>query len=937
MENNLFSKFEINDTYVADTFGFNGLNGLGTVNPPSTIDEVEKRLQEAQRNKDVKDIGRVANTKKEKAAYKIISLANLEELEQNPILAFNLTKKETVWPEIDWKAEKNNGVDSGAAYLKIKIRGSVPSKPADNAEKRKSYITFLGKLQADLAGCFTITDIINVIEGYGKWSINEVIGYLIKPEFLSFNEEQKQAFLALFKQRFTNLSYASYIFKKLIKEVFNTTFSNMLFKQSEAAATIWNDARKYNGITTEESAALIERYKKNYAEQTALYQKRIDEIKAWTTDQLKAKLKEQNSGTRSYYADRLEELRKSYINSNQKYIDAYQKVDLNERFKAYPMDWSWADPKARTTETVKSIERINTKTPLDYIKRTGGVKVDAYNPKMLVDLLGYSAVNYGNYVNDAWSKEHTRYYIGAMYDMGEMLNIDIKALTQLGKLKIAFGAKGMPGHAAAYWPQTKDINLTKKNGDGSVAHEYGHYFDNVMVDLSEQKSTPQFATEGKINSNDKLKELFKEFTNFIEKGNPEITPRLPIYFPALPSETTITVTDRLTGKHEPIKILDTIEETLAQYEQYAKLNVDLRNIQKKVFGFIIHAFGLPGYEVPMKFNGSYVLFTTRWKYFNYFGESIERGSYWTSIVEVWARTFETVILKKLLSQNRLSNYLVDGIPMSRKVFAGNNAPYPMGAELDYLEQLIDRIVAQVKLSFNIGDFAPPTQERQDEYIEFAPNQKGKDKVLKVNKTPIVENTLVQETEPTKETEAITNTKKYFYKMKVRPFGIGTHPKDGFVSYTEKNKATDGIYGILEYDRPLTNDEILNYELVDANPNSSEPTNDTSDWLEIVKNSNGTQYYDKYATDQIGEKLKIAFVYNKPYATDTSKTSSYRVLVESFKPKYKAFVTDLQNKYDTQIPIKPTSNEMQAKAIKAKAIAKAKIAIVKAKRLRMQGN
>ena len=65
--------------------------------------------------------------------------------------------------------------------------------------------------------------------------------------------------------------------------------------------------------------------------------------------------------------------------------------------------------------------------------------------------------------------------------MAEMLNIDIKKANELGKLSIAFGAKGRKGHAAAYFPQTKDINLTKGNGDGSVAHEWGHYFDNVIV------------------------------------------------------------------------------------------------------------------------------------------------------------------------------------------------------------------------------------------------------------------------------------------------------------------------------------------------------------------------------------------------------------------------------------------------------------------------
>lgn len=42
---------------------------------------------------------------------------------------------------------------------------------------------------------------------------------------------------------------------------------------------------------------------------------------------------------------------------------------------------------------------------------------------------------------------------------------------------IAFGARGIRGAAAHYEPQTNMINLTKVNGAGSLAHEYGHAID----------------------------------------------------------------------------------------------------------------------------------------------------------------------------------------------------------------------------------------------------------------------------------------------------------------------------------------------------------------------------------------------------------------------------------------------------------------------------
>lgn len=77
--------------------------------------EVENKLKAAQSNKEFKDIGRVQQTKKEKAAYRFITSNMLQELEQDEVMAYNMVKKENVWKEIDVAAEKANGVSSGAA------------------------------------------------------------------------------------------------------------------------------------------------------------------------------------------------------------------------------------------------------------------------------------------------------------------------------------------------------------------------------------------------------------------------------------------------------------------------------------------------------------------------------------------------------------------------------------------------------------------------------------------------------------------------------------------------------------------------------------------------------------------------------------------------------------------------------------------------------
>jgi hypothetical protein len=130
--------------------------------------EVEKRLQQKQKSKDFKDIGRVDNTRKELAAYRLINVDNLDELEQDKVIAFNMVKKENVWKPYDIVQEKEKGVSSGAAYLKVKIRESLPAKPKDSEAYRKAYVTALTTIQNEFESCKTIDDIRNVTSAWYK-------------------------------------------------------------------------------------------------------------------------------------------------------------------------------------------------------------------------------------------------------------------------------------------------------------------------------------------------------------------------------------------------------------------------------------------------------------------------------------------------------------------------------------------------------------------------------------------------------------------------------------------------------------------------------------------------------------------------------------------------------------------------------------------------
>ena len=60
-------------------------------------------------------------------------------------------------------------------------------------------------------------------------------------------------------------------------------------------------------------------------------------------------------------------------------------------------------------------------------------------------------------------------------------------------------------------------------------------------------------------------------------------------------------------------------------------------------------------------------------------------------------------------------------------------------------------------------------------------------------------------------------KEYRYGMRLRPFGIGCQPSDGFLRAEDGDKDSGGRYwNIIVYSRPLTEYEIFSYDLTDLN-------------------------------------------------------------------------------------------------------------------------
>lgn len=104
-------------------------------------------------------------------------------------------------------------------------------------------------------------------------------------------------------------------------------------------------------------------------------------------------------------------------------------------------------------------------------------------PEMFTDTFGFRGVEFGNWVDQKRRQDDLDNAYDSLLDLAETLGIPPKAISLNGELGIAFGSRGRGGKqapSAHYESDRVVINLTKKKGPGSLAHEWWHSLDNYF-------------------------------------------------------------------------------------------------------------------------------------------------------------------------------------------------------------------------------------------------------------------------------------------------------------------------------------------------------------------------------------------------------------------------------------------------------------------------
>ena len=103
------------------------------------------------------------------------------------------------------------------------------------------------------------------------------------------------------------------------------------------------------------------------------------------------------------------------------------------------------------------------------------------SPESFAAVFPFRGVEFGNWVNQLERAACLNECADALHDLARVVGIIPEAVTLGGSLAWAFGSRGVGKFAAHYESGHRVVNLTKRSGNGCVAHEWFHALDNYLM------------------------------------------------------------------------------------------------------------------------------------------------------------------------------------------------------------------------------------------------------------------------------------------------------------------------------------------------------------------------------------------------------------------------------------------------------------------------
>lgn len=375
-------------------------------------------------------------------------------------------------------------------------------------------------------------------------------------------------------------------------------------------------------------------------------------------------------------------------------------MSLNKRYN----DWSLVIKEDDSRDDTGNKEPIKKKKTFelivaDKIERKGGRAVTVGSTKELKDSFGFRDIQSGEWVlkDKASAKFHVENAAAAMMDLSDIVGIDEKSLAFGGRLALALGARGRSGAMAHYEPVQRVINITKMRGGGSLGHEWFHAIDNILgevLNVDGATGANKFLTDNSSSLGDgPLNSAFSELREVMKKGDV----KAPETFKITQKDIDTAVLNIKTDSKNPIvaKIIgiDVVDAVAVIDDRFASNYRVKRSKKHEQWRRVVVAY----YNQDKV--DQVVTLNTGELVSNFYAESkrLDAGRskpYWSTTVEMAARSFQAYLEDSLKDQDRRNDYLSYGA--DNALYGGNHQAYPEGDDRKRINAAFKRLFAAIK-------------------------------------------------------------------------------------------------------------------------------------------------------------------------------------------------------------------------------------------------
>lgn len=302
-------------------------------------------------------------------------------------------------------------------------------------------------------------------------------------------------------------------------------------------------------------------------------------------------------------------------------------------------------------------------------------------PEALIEVFGFRGINFGNWTKQSERQDFLNLAYDSLHDLAELLKLPPKALSLDGKLGLAFGAQGRSKAAGHFIPEYNEINLTRKSGAGSLAHEWWHALDFYFGDLSLNKDFSGRSALGAKEQGELRPEIFNALKNLEEqiKYAPLTEKELAEKSTAIEqgakrnleywandikksfaksknADKIVKFVDKIVKNAETI---DTKNDEELRHEYYELLDERRRTWENlgKLSNLEYQCRKLQQVKELAAASKKYSKYFENAKLLNTYEKGMG-ASYWTSNTELGARAFASYILDKMTKQKFDNGFLV---------------------------------------------------------------------------------------------------------------------------------------------------------------------------------------------------------------------------------------------------------------------------------------